>query len=374
MGRSWHRVLQSGVRRGAGPASVLIRAHLTAPKAADLSHASIPTPPLIQPALTTATTHDRDETTNDGSARKAAREEVGIYQAVLLAMGRSHDVLEAVWACSTAEEARQQLRDHLRVDDIAARPYSTSRSTPDFRRASAHHRTCTQGSRTYGRGAQPAGPCPTSSSSAAGWTERPPPPPEHPTTPTAPLIGRALVSARRRTPQSHPNGCSSGPVAPKQRLTAWWPPDTARGLHPAHRDPGAVVAHTTGCRSPQHPLWPETSTSSSVILGNAPLDEARTRFVVEGLTIMPRGGGRVVKIAVLVATGVSADGYREMSASPPPPPSPVRTGTPSSRMSSPPGQSGVAARRTDVVARGDANTKPRNAFLPVGLNTASLPL
>lgn len=56
----------------------------------------------------------------DPQERKNAQESVRIYQAVVLAMERRHDVLDAVWASSTAEEARQRLRDQLGVDDIGA--------------------------------------------------------------------------------------------------------------------------------------------------------------------------------------------------------------------------------------------------------------
>lgn len=52
--------------------------------------------------------------------RKNTQESIRIYQAVGLAMERRHDVLDAVWASSTAEDARQRLRDQLGVDDIGA--------------------------------------------------------------------------------------------------------------------------------------------------------------------------------------------------------------------------------------------------------------
>jgi DNA gyrase/topoisomerase IV subunit A len=56
----------------------------------------------------------------DPQKRKNTQESVRVYQAVVLAMERRHDVLDAVWASSTAEEARQRLRDQLGVDDIGA--------------------------------------------------------------------------------------------------------------------------------------------------------------------------------------------------------------------------------------------------------------
>lgn len=56
----------------------------------------------------------------DSQERKHTEEQVGIYQAVLLAMERRHDVMEAVWVSSDAEEARRRLRDQLGVDDIGA--------------------------------------------------------------------------------------------------------------------------------------------------------------------------------------------------------------------------------------------------------------
>jgi DNA gyrase subunit A len=56
----------------------------------------------------------------DPQERKNTDESVRIYQALLLAMERRHDVLDTVWASSTAEEARQRLRDQLGVDNIGA--------------------------------------------------------------------------------------------------------------------------------------------------------------------------------------------------------------------------------------------------------------
>ena len=68
-----------------------------------------------------------------------------------------------------------------------------------------------------------------------------------------------------------------------------------------------------------------------------PLDAGPYTFVAaDALTMKVREGGRVVKIAVMVATGVNNDGYREiLGAWPPPPASPGPGGTPSSRTSSP---------------------------------------
>jgi DNA gyrase/topoisomerase IV subunit A len=56
----------------------------------------------------------------DPRERKSTQESARIYQAVLLAVERRHDVLDAVWASSTTEEARQRLRDQLGVDDVGA--------------------------------------------------------------------------------------------------------------------------------------------------------------------------------------------------------------------------------------------------------------
>jgi len=56
----------------------------------------------------------------DPQERKNTQESIRIYQAVVLAMERRHDVLDAVWASPTAEDARQRLRDQLGVDDIGA--------------------------------------------------------------------------------------------------------------------------------------------------------------------------------------------------------------------------------------------------------------
>ena len=58
--------------------------------------------------------------TMDPQERKKTEEQVGMYQAVLLAMERRHDVMEAVWAASDAEDARRRLRDQLGVDETGA--------------------------------------------------------------------------------------------------------------------------------------------------------------------------------------------------------------------------------------------------------------
>jgi len=71
-----------------------------------------------------------------------------------------------------------------------------------------------------------------------------------------------------------------------------------------------------------------------------PLDEGPYTFVAaDALTMKVREGGRVIKIAVMVATGVNADGFREIpavdGASPPPQRSTAPAGTASSRTWSP---------------------------------------
>jgi DNA gyrase/topoisomerase IV subunit A len=77
--------------------------------------------PAVHITSADTTSHYPDGTTTmDPQERKNAQESIRIYQAVVLAMERRHDVLDAVWASSTAEEARQRLRDQLGVDDIGA--------------------------------------------------------------------------------------------------------------------------------------------------------------------------------------------------------------------------------------------------------------
>ena len=59
-------------------------------------------------------------------------------------------------------------------------------------------------------------------------------------------------------------------------------------------------------------------------------------MAADALTMKVREGGRVVKIAVMVATGVNADGYREiLGIAHLHQPSPAPAGTASSRTSSP---------------------------------------
>lgn len=56
----------------------------------------------------------------DPQRRKNTQESVRVYRAAVLAMERRHDVLDAVWSCSTGEEARQRVRNLLGVDDVGA--------------------------------------------------------------------------------------------------------------------------------------------------------------------------------------------------------------------------------------------------------------
>lgn len=56
----------------------------------------------------------------DPQRRKNTQESARVYRAAVLAMERRHDVLDAVWSSSTAEEARRRLRNLLDVDDVGA--------------------------------------------------------------------------------------------------------------------------------------------------------------------------------------------------------------------------------------------------------------
>jgi transposase-like protein len=67
------------------------------------------------------------------------------------------------------------------------------------------------------------------------------------------------------------------------------------------------------CRSRRSRGWPRTSTSTSTSSAPAPGDAGPFTFVAaDALTMKVREGGRVINAVVLVATGVNADGRREV--------------------------------------------------------------
>ena len=69
----------------------------------------------------------------------------------------------------------------------------------------------------------------------------------------------------------------------------------------------------TGLSNPRSPRWPKTSMRRWRAFRSRPLDAGPYTFVAaDALTMKVREGGRVVKVAALVATGVNADGYREI--------------------------------------------------------------
>jgi putative transposase len=96
-----------------------------------------------------------------------------------------------------------------------------------------------------------------------------------------------------------------------------------------------------------------------------PLDAGPYTFVAaDALTMKVREGGRVIKIAVMVATGVNADGFREILGSPPPPRSPGPGGTASSRTSWPaacPGSRWSPPTRTPAWSTRSGRTCPAPA-------------
>ena len=86
-----------------------------------------------------------------------------------------------------------------------------------------------------------------------------------------------------------------------------------RGLDPPGRRRRAAPWASRGSRSPRSQSWPSPSTSAVAAFRNRPLDAGPYTYVwLDALTQKVREGGRIVNVAVVIATGVNADGHREI--------------------------------------------------------------
>ena len=83
--------------------------------------------------------------------------------------------------------------------------------------------------------------------------------------------------------------------------------------HPADGEAGRVPGHHQAVEVAGLARWPRTSTRRSRTFRTRPLDAGPYTFVAaDALVLKVREGGRVVNVHALVATGVNADGHREI--------------------------------------------------------------
>lgn len=122
---------------------------------------------------------------------------------------------------------------------------------------------------------------------------------------SAPLMSRSPSSGRAPT---FPSGSSSDAAEPKPPSPRWSRPATCSGEHPAGRTRGCSPWASPGSRRPRSASWPASSTKLVRDFRERPLEAGPYTFVAaDALTIKVREGGRVLQIAVMVASGVNAD-------------------------------------------------------------------
>ena len=87
----------------------------------------------------------------------------------------------------------------------------------------------------------------------------------------------------------------------------------ARGVDPADGEAGRDSWASPGCRKSQVSVMARELDAQVDDFRTRPLDAGPYTFVAaDALTMKVREGGRVVNVHVLVATGVNADGHREI--------------------------------------------------------------
>ena len=112
------------------------------------------------------------------------------------------------------------------------------------------------------------------------------------------------------------SGCLSAGVAPRPRWCRWWPRATclgsARGGWRSWSRPSASPA----CPRARSARWPRTSTALDgqvEAFRTRPLNAGPYTFLAaDALVLKVREGGRIVNVHALLATGVNADGYKEI--------------------------------------------------------------
>ena len=116
--------------------------------------------------------------------------------------------------------------------------------------------------------------------------------------------GTLLPGLAARAPQAGRGGADHGGRRPA----------TCSGSRPGGWTSWSSRSGSPACPSPRSRGWPRTSTSTSRDFRHPPAGRRGpyTFVAADALTMKVREGGRVVKVAVMVATGVNADGYREV--------------------------------------------------------------
>ncbi len=110
-----------------------------------------------------------------------------------------------------------------------------------------------------------------------------------------------------------PSGCWSAASGPRRRWCRWWPPVTCSGSRPGGWRSWSSNWVSLGCRSPQVSVMAKDLDEHVESFRTRPLDAGPYTFVAaDALTMKVREGGRVVNNHVLIATGVNADGHREI--------------------------------------------------------------
>ena len=110
---------------------------------------------------------------------------------------------------------------------------------------------------------------------------------------------------------AHRTPVGGGPNGPSSRS---WPSATSRGSRPAGSTTWSSPWESMGSRSPRSPSWPSRSTRSCPPFRSRPLDAGSYSYVwLDALTqkVKSREGASSTW-PVVVATGVNADGHREI--------------------------------------------------------------
>ena len=95
---------------------------------------------------------------------------------------------------------------------------------------------------------------------------------------------------------------------------AWWRPSYLLGVSTRRVEKLVETAgHHVACRSRRSARWPRDLDAQVEAFRTRPLDAGPYTFVAaDALVLKVREGGRTVNVHALIATGVNADGYREI--------------------------------------------------------------
>ena len=109
-------------------------------------------------------------------------------------------------------------------------------------------------------------------------------------------------------------GCWSGAGGPSRPSSAWSrPPICSACQHPQDGEAGRDRSASPGCRSRRSVEMAKDLDSQVEAFRTRPLDAGPYTFVAaDALVLKVREAGRTVNVHALLATGVNADGYREI--------------------------------------------------------------